>query len=660
MSLRIVLLILGLSLPLSAFAQGPVPPEDPVDEDAGEMAMDREADLEAFVDGIVAARMDSDRLAGATVAVVHRGEVQLLKGYGKRDGDGTPVDAEKTLFRIASISKPFVWVALMQLDERGLISLDDPANDHLPDTLQLPPGLDGEPIRIHHLMSHNAGFEDSALGHLLEREVENLRPLNEYLDRVRPELVRPPGELATYSNWASALAGALVAEVSGLGFEEYVEEYIFAPLGMERSTFRETYSPDEVHEDMPAPVAEELAEHFAEGFREQAGVLEPAYFEYLAHTAPSGGMSATAADMANFMLALLNEGELNGDRILADDTARRMSQTRFSNAEGMNGLAHGFIEYRFDNGLRGYGHGGALVHFFSGMVLVPELELGIFVSTNTAGGRGFSQALPRHVVARFQAEPGEQPEAAGNDELTERLEDYAGSYRHPRRSYSGVEKITAIDNVMKVDVHDDGYLITHMGGQTRRWLPVDGQVHLFERVDGPDRLAFGESPGGDINRFYHPSGINAGERIGFFGTGQWLFTIMGITGLAALWQLGGFWIRRRQRLNETTAERTASCLMLAWSLGWISALVLAWQAMSAIRGAGAENLFLWPLPILQGWVLINNLAVLLSLLAVISIVPLWRTRTWSLRQRLYHIVAVFAGLALAMTLNDWNLIGWRF
>ncbi|MCP1727640.1 CubicO group peptidase (beta-lactamase class C family) [Natronospira proteinivora] len=652
-------LILFLSLSNGPLAQGPVPPEEPVSEAPHEVDPDQDTNLEAFVDGIVASHMESDRLAGATVAVVHNGEVELIKGYGVRDGEGTSVDGEQTLFRIASISKTFIWVALMQLEEQGEISLDDPANQHLPEALQLPPGLDGEPLLVRHLMTHSAGFEDSALGHLLERDKGNLEPLNDYLARVRPTLVREPDELATYSNYASALAGALVAHVSGQSFHDYVESHIYAPLGMEQATFREIYDPDAVHKGMPAPVSETLAEDFSEGFREQQGLLEPAYFEYLIHTAPSGGMSASAGAMSRFMQALLNDGELDGERILAANTAQRMRQTLFSNAEGMNGLAHGFIEYRFPGELRGYGHGGALVHFFSGMVLVPELDLGIFVSTNTAGGRGFSQALPKHLVARFADKDDTETEAA-DAEAGASLDAYAGTYRNTRRSYTTAEKFTALDSLMEVSVHEDEELVTRMNGVTRRWQPVAEGEHLFQRVDGAERLAFGEDSRGEIHRVYHPSGINAGERIGFFQGANWLFIIMGVTGLTAIWQMGAFWQRRRAGVTQSRSEAWAGVLMLFWSLAWLISLLLAWQAISGIQSAGAENLFNWPPAWLQGWVLSNNLAAVLSVAAIAGLFPLWRHHSWSLRQRLYQLLAVLAGLALVFTLNDWQLIGWRF
>jgi CubicO group peptidase (beta-lactamase class C family) len=668
---RILLTACLFAVAASVDAQGPVSPEiegkrverpaaDLMDFTGTDTGADTSsADLEAFVDGVVAAYMESARLAGATVAVVRGNDTLLLKGYGIRDGNHNPVDPENTLFRIASISKTFIWTALMQLVERGEIALDEPVNEYLPVSLHLPGSPGGEPIRIRHLMTHSAGFEDSALGHLIERDSDRLRPLDEYLIAARPALVREPDVLSSYSNYASALAGALVAHVSGQSFESYVEDHIFAPLGMARSTFREPYDPGKAAAGLPAPAPKALAERFAEGFRDSEGSLEPAYFEHLAHTAPSGGMSASAGDMARYMKALLGGGRLGDGTILRAPTVRLMQETLFASAEGVNGLAHGFIEYRLPGGLRGFGHGGALLHFFSGMVLVPDLDLGVFVSTNTAGGREFTNVLPERIVARYAVEIDKAPHPPAD--FIAYGKRYAGSYRNTRRSYTRLEKLAAIDSVVEVSLHPDGYLVTHGSGPARRWVALDDSRsrHLFQRVDGPERIAFGENAAGDITYIYHASGINAGERIGYFSSQHWLLLISGLVGLAAVWQLGSTWTRRRTGVHQSPGEAGAAILMPLWAAAWLIFLLLFTFALARITNMGSEALFAWPTPALMAAVVAANLAAGLSLLAAISLIPVWHHRRWSLRRRLYHGFSVLAGIALVFTLNEWNVIGWR-
>ncbi|MFM8534416.1 MAG: serine hydrolase domain-containing protein, partial [Acidimicrobiia bacterium] len=119
------------------------------------------------------------------------------------------------------------------------------------------------------------------------------------------------GSTPAYSNYGVALAGYIVERVSGQPFEEYVEQRIFQPLGMRYSTFRQ-------------PLPKPLAPYMAQGYRQASTTARP--FEILGR-APPGALSASGADMARFMLAHLNRGELNGRRILAAETADRMHDT---------------------------------------------------------------------------------------------------------------------------------------------------------------------------------------------------------------------------------------------------------------------------------------------------------------------------------------------
>src|SRR3990172_1351525 len=206
-------------------------------------------DLEAFFDGVVAAQMRSHSIASATVSVVKDGELFFAKGYGYADREARrPVDPERTLFRPGSISKLFTWTSVMQLVEQGKIDLDANVNQHLSD-FQIPDTFP-EPITMKHLMTHTPGFEDGALGYLLIKSASDLVPLSASLAAHVPRRVRPAGAYSSYSNYGTALAGLIVANVSGMPFEEYVEKNIFEPLDMSRSTFRE-------------PLPERLAPHRA-------------------------------------------------------------------------------------------------------------------------------------------------------------------------------------------------------------------------------------------------------------------------------------------------------------------------------------------------------------------------------------------------------------
>src|SRR6185503_6315777 len=163
------------------------------------------------------------------------------KGYGYADIENSlPVDPEQTLFRVGSVTKLFTWTAVMQLAEQGKLDLDADINTyldfHIPDTYP-------EPITLKHLLTHTAGFEDRFF-EVLASDADSLVPARDWLISHMPARVRPPGMIAAYSNYGAALAGYIVARVSGQTYNQYIQENILAPLGMLHSTAQSPIPPD--------------------------------------------------------------------------------------------------------------------------------------------------------------------------------------------------------------------------------------------------------------------------------------------------------------------------------------------------------------------------------------------------------------------------------
>jgi CubicO group peptidase (beta-lactamase class C family) len=265
------------------------------------------AELEGFLDRAISTQLDAEHLRGATVAVVRDGRLLLAKGYGFADEAGrTPVVADQTLFRIGSVTKLFTATAVMQLVEQGQLDLRADVNTYLRGFRI--PATHPQPITLAHLLTHTAGFEERAT--IMPASSAELWPLGQHLANRQPARVRPPGELASYSNYGMALAGHIVAEVSGVPFERYIEERILRPLEMRRSSVQQ-------------PPPPELDSLLSGGFMSVGGAFQPRPFEYV-QDAPAGAVSATATDMANFMLAHLQHGRFGQQRILQDATAQEM------------------------------------------------------------------------------------------------------------------------------------------------------------------------------------------------------------------------------------------------------------------------------------------------------------------------------------------------
>jgi CubicO group peptidase (beta-lactamase class C family) len=620
----------------------------------GEVDLAHRLALEAFVDGVVATYLSGNYLAGVTLSIVENGEVVLLKGYGIAGVDPErPVDPERSLFRIGSISKTFLWTALMQLAERGTIGLDDPINDHLPEDLRIPDDGFDEPIRVRHLMTHTAGLEYSILGHGIAREAQDLLTLREYLRLYHPRRVREPGDLIAYSNYGAALAGYIVAHVSGVDFETYVDENILRPLEMNHSSFREPHG-DVAPAALPSPMPKELAGDVAQGLEWSEGAWQAQDYEYLSQIGPAGSMSSTAADMARFMLAHLG----HGNRILSPETAERMHQVSFSHAEGMRGLAHGFVQWDLPGGLDNLGHNGGTLHFMSNMVIVPGHDLGIFVATNTsASGNGilFVNTLPSFVIEQFFVEDADTPRTL--EKAGENVERYAGSYRNTRRSYTQLEKIISLILVTDVSTTNDGYLMTSNPDETIRWEEVG--PHLFREVGGERFIAFREGEGGPITHLL--SSVDSSERIGFFEGALWLFLMLEIGVVTAIGMTRGAWIRRKQSIAQTGLERRSAQLMGILGVLWL--LFFASLGIAIVEVAADLNrvvFFEYPTPAIQMTLVFLLFSATLTVLGLASLIPVWRSRSWPLGRRLRHSVAVLVLTVLVWTLDSWNLVGFKY
>ncbi len=191
------------------------------------------AEMATFFDGVMLSNMEKNFIPGVVVAVVKDGEVFFSKGYGYADSaNKVAVDPDTSLFRIGSISKVFTATAVMQLVEDGKLDLDTDINTYL--DFEIADTYD-QPITLAHLLSHAAGFEDRGY-EVWAEDAESLVPLGEWLKDHQPARVRPAGTIASYSNYGIALAGYIVERVSGMSYDDYVDQHILQPLAMNQTS----------------------------------------------------------------------------------------------------------------------------------------------------------------------------------------------------------------------------------------------------------------------------------------------------------------------------------------------------------------------------------------------------------------------------------------
>jgi CubicO group peptidase (beta-lactamase class C family) len=436
------------------------------------IAASRLSGLSDFVDGVVAEQIAKREVAGALVTVVHGGKVLFTHGYGYADVDKHRlVDPQRTLFRPGSVSKLFTWTALMQQVEAGKVSLDAPVQQYL--DFKLPPS-NFKPILVRDLMTHTAGFGDQS--DIFVKSPADLIGFRNWMKANRAMLVREPGAEISYSNYGAALAGYIVEQVSGQSFNDYVEEHIFRPLGMQNTTFRE-------------PLPPRLAADVATGYRVDHGRFLAKGFEFVANIGPAGSSSATGPDMARFIIAMLNGGASGANRILRPESVSLLESDAFKNAPDLPGFAHGFMVLR-EHGPRIVEHGGNLVDQHSYLMLVPEADFGLFVSFT--GGAKSSDARTELVDAIIGRLFPQAPAARWQGAATTAP---MGSYRSNRRDYSKAADPKEDVVVLAAGPHG---LTVHRSGEDSYWEQIDPKV--FEKQTG----ARGGGPYEQLE-FYGPS-----------------------------------------------------------------------------------------------------------------------------------------------------------
>ncbi|AAK24076.1 serine hydrolase domain-containing protein [Caulobacter vibrioides] len=582
--------------PVAAATPAPVSPPAP-----GVTPLPR-PDLEAFVDGVVQRAMTRDHIAGVTLSVVQNGQVVLKKGYGFSNlGQRKQVDPDKTLFRVASISKTFTWITLMNEIEAGRMRLDGPVNLYLPEPLQVKDQGKKTQIRLRDLMTHTSGFEDRALGQLFERDPNRVRPLYDYLRQERPRRVREPGLMPTYSNYGAALAGAAVSNVTGKPFEQLVSEEIIIPAGLTRTTFREARP---WRDDLPAPMAETLAADLSDAFSWTAMGWKTQPREFMGQVAPAASASSTASDMARYMTLLLNGGTIDGKTIFSPRTAQAFRSPMYRPAPDAAGWNAGFQDVPLPGGRRGFGHQGATLYFHSNLVIVPDLNLGIFVSVNTDSGANLPATLPATIVEHFYAPAQALPTASSLTYEQARL--YEGDYLTTRRAYGGLEGFTnRLIGRAQVRATPEGRLSVTDGGVTTLFNGT-GRPGVFKAVEGPLTLVF-DSNGDRPSRFYAARGFSTFERIGFLHSAALLSWTVTIAGLACVITILGAMFRNRREARQTPVQARAGQMQVMQAVLWL--ISGGCMAVFAAKATDQTTVFFgWP----SGWLLSGSACALVA------------------------------------------------
>ena len=267
-----------------------------------------DAELIAEIEALVEQVMEDLQIPGVSVGIVKDGDVAYARGFGVAEYGSDRAMTPQTQFAVACITKGFTTSAIMQLVEQGLIDLNAPVTDYLPYFKLADQRY--KDITIHHLLANTAGLPMpnyfAVYGGFSENPVWSPDLLEEYVRSLanRSMEVDPADNIFMYGGDYFDILGDVIVKVSGQPFEEYMEEHILAPLGLEHTTF--------IVDELDPELA--TACHWQdENGNMQFATPSPSYFP--AHT-PSNGMFSNTEDLLKWAIFNLNRGELDGEQIV--------------------------------------------------------------------------------------------------------------------------------------------------------------------------------------------------------------------------------------------------------------------------------------------------------------------------------------------------------
>ena len=342
---------------------------------------------------------------GISVAVVKDQEVVWSRGFGYANVEDEIKASPETIYRIASITKLFTSTAIMQLRDKGKLSIHDPITDYLP-WFEIG-DRKGQPITIENLITHTSGLPREASGPYWST-VDF--PTKEEIIKNLPTQEHPlkPWRKWKYSNLALSLAGYIVEEASGVPYEDYVEQNIFKSLGM-----KDTYVRD-IPKDHP-----QLAKGY--GRRLPDGSRENSKFTSSRGINPAANMATTVLDLARFAMLQFREDE--DDPVLTGETLREMHRVHWLSPKWDVGWGLGFNILRLE-GKTYIGHGGSVPGYRTNLRISLEDKVAVIVFTNAGDGEPV-----KYTEKAFKwIAPALAP--VKEKKIVEDLQKYAGKFRN--------------------------------------------------------------------------------------------------------------------------------------------------------------------------------------------------------------------------------------
>ncbi|MEM8987652.1 MAG: serine hydrolase domain-containing protein [Pseudomonadota bacterium] len=603
------------------------------------------SETQAFVEERAAAVIESGDVAGLVIAVVRPdGSAFTHAATTKGVQFPQPLDGGDSIVQIASISKTFTAVAMMQLVERGLVELDAPVSTYLPEQAEALEGDFGV-VTVKDLFAHRAGYEPIQYP-IWPKTAADVMSLSEYLQLGRPARVFNAGETTIYSNYSYGLAGLIIERVTKQNYADYLENEVLRPLGMLSTTTRQPG----VSAGASAMRAE-LERRIAPGQYQSADGYKPRSYVY-SNNVPAGSVATTAEDMIKFMKAFLFEPSLDEKTVVSKLAKDVMTSKLFEDRPGGADYGMGF-EHRPLGGHDMIGHEGDIFYTKSYFGLLPDAQAGVYVSVLSNNGRDIAISIVEETLLEIAGKRSRQ------DLIDPPVQQVAPLPFKERmifeyRSHTTFEKLFLIAfETFDFELDEAGALRRHASNETFKKITP----FLFENEETGERIYLQADDTGFVERVY--VGSFPMVRPSFFSNPSVLVLVAGASGLVAIF---GIILSSLSVFNTSSKSKNTKFLaptLLGLSIVITASSVLLGYAVATFSGSFPDSMIDYPTTPIKIAVYWNYILIPAFLIAAIVIAFNFKSPQGILL-RTFQVTAAPLFLLYILVAYQWNLIGPNF
>jgi CubicO group peptidase (beta-lactamase class C family) len=611
-------------------------------------------ELVDFCDSIFRSGLDEKMIPGGVVSIVKNGRILVAKGYGFADVESRiPIQADRTLFQIGSVGKALTAMAVLKLVDNGALNLNEDIRTYL-DDLSFTKYFQS-PVTLRHLLTHTAGINERVIGYAA-RASKDVQSLEQHLEERFPKFFQEPGESISYSNYSYALAGLIVEKVSKVSFAQFIDENILSPLQMHQSTY---LLPDD----------DKVSSNYAKGYglRGESFIEQPIFYT---HTSPAGGLNSTAVDMSNLIIMLLNNGIYQNKTILEKESVDLILSRQFSNHTKLMGYTLGFEEQNI-NGYSAAAKGGGTMGFTSLLLLIPEKQIGAFITTNVRSD-DFIELFVEKFTEEF-IKPKTEESLSTKIEPAADLERFEGVYRNDRYNHhKSIENLASLfRDWLTVKINSSGFLTYSPSSNNREYEPVSPLV-FQNRNNTNDFIVFKEDKRGKIDELYISTtfaGISVPqtyEKVPWFSTPNFInefylsfvpMFLLSYIFLPLVWLfLLIVRLKKKEFLRNISLPRITHLPAFLFA---ILSIVYTFGYIGRILNIGSSLLFGVPDALIK----LNYIPfVLVFLLFPLSYFTfkIWSKKSGILLGRIYYSSYLLTSLIFIIFLYKWNFIGFYY